>query len=366
MVEKMVKWFFLWFFIVATSSLSFAQKFVYQAGIHSFFNNNEFIGSEVKTSQTMAGVHFVPQLGLSFQEKHRIFVGADAMQEFGSDKAIDFFDPIAYYQFDSQPFIFYMGAFPRKPLLDNYPRMFFQDSIHNCRPIMNGIFWEFRSKKDDYLNVWLDWTSRQTEKRRENFFMGWSGKYQLGVVYGQHIGYMFHFAGRMNPPVHEPVHDNGLMLTSLGIDLAKKANFEKLELNAGYSVGLDRNRGDDDGWHRSRGFLSELKVEYRGIGLLNTFYSGQGQQFFYNQFQNQLYWGDQAYRATSYDRADLYVYFIKTHVACVKLIYSFHFLENKMFHEQALYATFDLNNLPQKKAGNYQRFWSKWFKTIDN
>jgi len=25
-----------------------------------------------------------------------------------------------------------------------------------------------------------------------------------------------------------------------------------------------------------------------------------------------------------------------------------------------------LNNLPKKKTGNYQRFWSKWFKTIDN
>jgi len=247
-------------------------------------------------------------------------------------------------------------------LLDNYPRMFFQDSIRNCRPIMTGIFWEFRSKKDDHMNVWLDWTSRQTDERRETFFMGWSGKYQLGVIYGQHFGYMFHFAGRMNPPLPEPVHDNGLILTSIGIDLAKKANFEKLELNAGYSVGLDRNRGSDEGWRRSRGFLSELKVEYRGIGLLNTFYSGQGQQTFYNKYQNQLYWGDQAYRASKYDRADLYVYFVKNHVASVKLIYSFHFLENKMFHEQALYATFNIDNLKKRKLEKYQRFWSNWFK----
>ena len=358
----MKKWFFAGLLIWASAIVSFAQEFVYQAGVHSFFNNNEFIGSEVKTSQTMAGVHFVPQLGLSFQEKHRIFAGIDAMKEFGSDRAVDFYDPVAYYQFDSRPFVFYMGAFPRKPLLENYPRMFFQDSVRNIRPILNGIFWEYRSPKDDYMNVWLDWTSRQSDTRRETFFMGWSGKYQLGVLYAQHFGYMFHFAGRMIQTVHEPVHDNGLMLTSIGIDLAKKANFEKLELNGGFSAGLDRDRGSDDGWRRSRGFLSELKVEYRGIGLLNTLYSGQGQQFFYNRHPQGLYWGDQTYRASKYDRADLYMYFIKNHAASVKLIYSFHFLENKLFHEQSLYAVFDLDNLKKKNPENYQRFWSKWFK----
>ena len=362
----MKKCLFLYLLMAATTCLSFAQKFVYQAGVHSFFNNNEFTGSEVKNSQTFAGVHFVPQLGLSFQEKHRIFAGFDAMREFGSERAIDIIDPVAYYQFDSQPFVFYMGAFPRKPLLDNYPRMFFQDSIRLFRPIINGFFWELRSQKDNYFNVWLDWTGRQSEQRRESFFMGYSGRYQLGMVYVQHFGYMFHFAASMNPVIPEPVHDNGVMLTSIGLDLAKKADFEKLELNAGYSIGLDRNRGNDEGWRRSNGFLSELKVEYRGIGLLHTLYRGKGQQTFYNTFQNQLYWGDQAYRTEKYNRTDAYLYFIKNHVASVKFIYSFHFLEKKMFHEQSLYACFDLDNLSKKKHEPYKRFWSRWFEGIEN
>jgi hypothetical protein len=310
----------------------------------------------------MAGVHFVPQVGLSYQKNHRFFVGIDALHEFGSEKAIGYHNPVAYYQFDGKPFVFYMGAFPRNPLLDKYPRMFFQDSVLNYRPLINGLFWEYRSKKDDYFNVWLDWTGRQSEERRETFFMAWSGRYNQGIFYAQHFLYMFHFAGRMNPPVPEPVHDNGLILTSAGIDLAAKANFEKLELNIGWSVGLDRNRKSGEGWKKPQGILSELKVEYRGVGLLNTLYTGDGQQSFYSRFQNQLYWGDAAYRASKYDRADFYVNFIKTGAATVKLIYTLHILENKMFHEQSLYATIDMDNFRKKNPEKYKRFWSEWFK----
>jgi hypothetical protein len=238
--------------------------------------------------------------------------------------------------------------------------MFFQDSILNCRPVINGLFWEYRSPKDNYMNVWLDWTGRQTEKHRETFFMGWSGKYKIGVIYAQHLGYMYHFAGRMNPPVPEPVHDNGLLLTSIGIDLSEKFDFEKMEINAGYSVALEQDRGNSSGWLRSQGLLSELKCEYKGMGILNTLYAGEKQQQFHHLY-SQLYWGDQAYRTQKYNRTDLYLYFIRNHFISIKLIYAIHVLEKQMFHEQLLYATFNFDNLPKRKSENYRRFWSNWF-----
>ena len=327
----------------------FAQDFVWQVGIHSFFNNNEFSGSSVKNSQTMAGVRFAPQIGFSYDEKHRAFVGIDALHEFGRLKAVDDFAPIAYYNFDGEQFVFYMGAFPRKPLLNDYPRMFFQDSVNNYRPVMNGLFWEYRTKKDNHINVWLDWTGRQTHKNRETFFMGWSGKYSHGIFYGKQFGYMFHFAKTMSPLASEHVNDNGLILTSVGIDFAEKTGFEKLEINVGWSVGFERDRGTTDGWQNPNGFLSELKVEYRNIGLFNTVYLGQRQQIRYNLHKNNLYWGDQTYRLSKYNRTDFYYSFIKNRAVNVKLIYSLHFHEQKMFHEQSLYAIFDLDNLSGKK-----------------
>ena len=337
------------FFSILTAPCD-AQDFLWQAGVRSFFNNTEFSKSAVKTDQTMTGVHFAPLIGLGYQENHRIFVGINAVHEFGSQTPVEYRFPIACYQFEGEKYLFYMGAFPRKTLIDNYPRMFFQDSISNYRPVINGLFWEFRSQKDDYFNVWLDWTGRQSFDVREAFFMGWSGRYNRGMFYGQQFFYMFHYAGSLNRAIPEPVQDNGLILTSLGIDLTEKTMFEKLDVNIGWSVGLDRDRGSADGWITPHGFLSEIRAEYKNIGIFNTLYVGQGQQSLYKQHQNRLYWGDPTYRVSKYNRADVYVNFVKNPVVSVKLIYSLHFMENKMFHEQSLYATFDLDNFRFKNS----------------
>jgi len=349
--------------LLQVSISAFSQELLWKAGVHSFFDNKEFAGSEVESSGTMAGTHVVPQIGLGFEGKHRIFVGVNVMHEFGSDKAIDYYDPIAYYEYDGKPFRFYMGAFPRKPVLDNYPRLFFQDSIANYRPTMTGFFWELYNK-DDYFNIWMDWTSRQTQTRRETFFMGWSGKYNHGIFYGQHLAYMFHFAGTAND-LFEPVQDNGLFLTSLGVDFSRKTDFEKLEINAGWALGLEKDRGvDDKGWNPRNGFLSEIKAEYKGLGLFNTFYKGDGKQISYDRFGSALYWGSPVYQLKQYDRLDGYIYFVKNSTVEVKFIYSLHFAEGNTFHEQALYATFNLDNLKKKPQKPYEYLWSNWFSSM--
>ena len=348
----------LFFLVLLTGFFTLSsQEFIWKADVNSFFDNMEFSKSNVQNSQTMAGVHVSPEVGVSWKKDHRLLVGVDVMHEFGSKDIIDYYDLIAYYEYDGKPFRFYMGAFPRKMVLDRYPRMFFQDSINNYRPTINGLFWELRSEKN-YLNVWLDWTSRQTEERHEAFFMGWSGKYNLGIFYGQHFGYMFHFAGRMN--VQEPVYDNGLTLTSLGVDLSHRWGFEKLEANVGWSVGLDRNR-KLGGWHIAHGLLSEVKVEYKGLGLFNTYYRGNSQQYFYDVYSNELYWGDKIYRSKEYNRTDLYIQFFKTKVVNVKLMYSLHFTEQRLYNEQSLHASFNMDNFRKKDDKPYIYIWSNWF-----
>jgi hypothetical protein len=336
-----------------------AQDFVWKVGVHSFFDNTEFSNCLVQTSQTMAGVHFAPETGLRWNQKHRISVGTDLMYEFGSDKIIDYSDPIVYYEYTGNPFRFYMGAIPRQFVLDKYPRMFFQDSIRNYRPVITGLLWEYRQEENS-AGIWLDWTGRQTHTQHEAFFMGWSGKYNLHVLYAQHFGYMFHLASVKQPVIPEAVHDNGLVLTSLGIDLAAISDFNQLEVNAGWTVGLDRDRGVNL-WNKQQGFLSEVKIEYRGLGLFNTYYKGESQQVFYGEHGNNLYWGDPVYRSSEYDRLDGYVLFLNTGVVQLKFVYSLHFLEHQLFHEQAFYATFDLDNLNNpKKTKPYRHIWDNW------
>ena len=53
-----------------------AQQKVWRVGVNSFFNNTEFGHSELQMPQTMAGVHLAPEIGLSWDSIHRVFVGS--------------------------------------------------------------------------------------------------------------------------------------------------------------------------------------------------------------------------------------------------------------------------------------------------
>jgi hypothetical protein len=353
---------FCWFFFSASNTLS-AQDILLKLSTRSFFDNTEYASSPLQTSQTMAGVHLTPEVGINWNSKHRVFVGADVMREFGTDKTISSYDPIIYYEYKGSPFRFYMGAFPRRSILDKYPRMFFQDSIANYCPVINGFFWEFSNYKHlSYANIWLDWTGRQTREQRESFFMGWSVRYNWKIFYLQHWGYMFHYALLKEAAVDMPLHDNGLLLTSLGIDLTAKSKWDKLEVNIGWSVGLDRNRQINI-WNKPQGLLSEIKLEYRGLGFFNTYYKGEGQQIYYADHGGALYWGDPVYRAKEYDRLDFNIHFFKTNVVKLRFTYSFHYLEKQLYHEQALYATFDITNLKTgKKEKDYRYLWDNWLR----
>jgi hypothetical protein len=214
------------------------------------------------------------------------------------------------------------------------------------------MFWEYYSKKGDFLNAWLDWTGRQSFTKREAFFMGWSGRYNWTILYGQHFGYMYHFASVSDPDNHTAVIDNGRMWTAVGVDLSSKTFFDELDINVGWAIGLERDRGNGEGWKRPQGVLSQVRIEYRGFGLFNTYYQGGAQGKFYDQHGSQLYWNDRLYRTTSYDRLDGYFYFLKTDVVTLKLIYSLHFLEGEMFHEQQFYATFDLDAITLKRKSD--------------
>jgi hypothetical protein len=336
-------WILVSFFLVLASD-AFSQEKNWRLDMFSFFDNTEFGRSSVKIPQTMAGVIVAPEAGVVWDTLNKVNIGVNLLHEFGSPKAIDRFYPTAYYESYRGPLRFIMGAFPRSRALENYPRLFFQDSISYYRPNLNGIFSEYR-KDENYFNVWLDWTGRQSKTLNEEFFIGFSGKYKTGVFYVQHFGAMFHYAGKMDPVVEEPLHDNLLFLTSAGIDLSGKTFFSKLEANVGWAVRLERSRADNSGWIKSNGFLMETRVEYKWFGLFNTFYKGDNMMHYYSELGNKLYWGDPAYRSKTSDRADFYISFLQTRTVDLDLTYSLTFMEDRMYHEQMLKLIVNLNSL---------------------
>ncbi len=323
---------------------AFTQDLIWKAKIFSFFDNTEFGKSEYKIPRTMSGIQLAPEIGLRWDSVHIIGAGLNLLHEFGSSDPAGKLYLTAYYEFSNRPYRFLMGAFPRDKILENYPRIFFQDSVSYYRPNINGIFWEMHSGKN-YLNLWLDWTSQISETVRETFFAGFSGRYNAGIFYIQHFDYMYHYAKDLDPVVEKGIYDNGIILTSAGIDLTGKTFPDVLDINAGWAAGIERDRAGGSGWLINNGMLIETRIGYKIIGIFNSFYLGEGQMSFYDDHSNKLYWGDPIYRAGNYNRSDIYINFIRNKKVNLNLTYSLHFAEGRMYHEQMLKASVNLNNL---------------------
>jgi len=353
---------FTFLFAFSLTSVCLTQTKIWQVELTPFFDNTEFAASPVTHDQTMAGTCLNPTIGLAFDSINRIMGGVSLLQELGSKNAIDQCIPIAYYAYEGKPFTFYMGAFPRKFAVEDYPKVFFQDSIAFYRPIMTGLSWKV-SKNKNYFDVWLDWTGRQSTTQRETFFMGLNGRLQKDVFYLQHYGDWMHYAKTIDPPIGQFIHDNGLFLTSVGLDLTKKTNLDKLDINAGWLFGLERDRGTTN-WLGHNGLMIDATIEYKGIGLKNTFYSGDKQMTFYSEEGNKLYWGDPVYRLNFYNRTDIFIKFFESDRVKTKFVYSLHVSEDRsfnerVFNEQALYVTVDLNNYKPKSDKKYSYLWSQ-------
>ncbi len=333
----------LFLLVCIITAKGMSQELIWHAGMDSFFDNTEFSGSEYKISQTMAGIVIAPEAGLRWDTVHSIIAGLSLLHEFGSNETVDRVYPTAYYEFSRNPVRFIMGSFPRAIALEKYPRVFFQDSVNYYRPNINGIFFEV-VKRQDYLNVWLDWTGRKSVDVREAFFAGLSGNLSRGLFFARGFGYMYHFAGKMDPVVDEALHDNLLLQASAGLDFSGLTPFDRLEAGVGWVMGLERARADNTGWVSMPGIVIEARAEYKFAGVSSLLYRGRGLMYFYNDHGNELYWGDPVYRAKTYNRTDLYLSFLRERTVNLELTYSIHFMESSLYHEQLLKVRVNLGS----------------------
>jgi hypothetical protein len=318
-----------------------SQEAVVNIGVHSFFDNSEFGAHGVKPSRTEAGIQLGGQAGFRWDTTSAVFFGLSGIHEYGSKTAFMATEPIVYYSAHKKYLRYFIGAFPRKETIGNYPRMFFRDSITNYRTVLNGVFYELR-REGAFMNAWLDWTGHPTTEERETFFVGWSAAWNYRRFHIRLFGYLFHYAFRNNPNVHDPLHDNALQLLSAGFDLTGLVPIDELDLRVGHCMGLERNR-DIGRWHTPQGFLAELQLGHYGFGIVNSCYLGDPQQVF-PENGSKLYWGDPVYRQRIYNRTDFSYTFARLQYVRVAITYSLHAGEHTVDHEQMLHLYVDLDN----------------------
>lgn len=337
------------FIFLFVQFFSFAQELEWKTGLNYFFDNTEYEKSSLTQDQTMNGVHFSPELGMSWDSMHAVFGGVDALKISGTKSFTDKVDLTAYYQYQSQHVKFLAGAFHRADLLSNYSDFFFQDSVLNFRPIMQGIYLRVGNKKAFY-NLWLDWVSHQTDVEREAFYVGSSAHKSFGLLFADFQSYMFHYANvnPTNPAYH--VCDNALGHLSLGVSYSNNLGLDTLLFAVGALGGFERDRGMGDDGYTPIGAVLRANVEYRGFGLKNTLYVGDPRMSMYNKYGGNFYWSNPFYRSKSYFQSKLYVNVLRNTWVNGQFGVNLHFSEQKLFFEQSFSAIVSLNSLTKSKG----------------
>ncbi|CAN5919109.1 hypothetical protein BH24BAC1_BH24BAC1_16120 [soil metagenome] len=306
-------------------------------GVHGFTDNREYAPSG-RFSQTIFGIRVAPEVGFLVDSVHRVRVGINALHEFGSRPFVTEVVPVAYYQYTDRRWDFFIGAFPRFGLLDDYPRALLIDTLHYYRPNVEGMLAKAKHGLG-WQTVWIDWTSRQTDVDRETFLFGLSGLVRRGIVYSSHYAYMFHNAGPGIPIPGDNVQDNGAALFRLGLDLSRKTILDSLTVSGGGMMSFERLRNVTD-WQTPTGLLLDLHAQYRRFGVANTFYAGQGHNLIY---------GDPFYTAKRYNRVDLSWAPILLRNIEGRFVFTFHFVEGVVDNQQAFLLRYRVSG-PGRRA----------------
>lgn len=347
-------------FSVQVSAQMFQPE--WSVNMYGFADNREY-NSSYQIPQSMLGVWLAPEVGLRFDSVHHVRVGVGLLREFGSPKEwLDQADYAAYYLYDAKPFKFYMGVFPGRELLADYPAVMLYDSISNYHQNLGGIYWSIYQNKWNF-DLWLDWDGRQTSDNRERFIVGLKAKVQPNIFYASVQAYMRHYAGTTSG---DDLYDNMMARVCAGISWGGNSILDSLNVNVGGVFGYSRHRAIDER-HKPVGLLSEVTLEKFGIGVKNSFYTGDEQQAMYSKpdIGGKLYLGDPYYRNRTYNRTDFYINFIETGRVSARFVYSLHAAEKELSHQQQFFL---LINLDSNKKDAYpksnRRTLASWFKSV--
>jgi hypothetical protein len=307
------------------------QEMEWAAGFDGFLDNREYQNS-VQYAQTIFGARTWLELGGNIDQIHRLRAGFNYMCEFGSTYNAIKPSPVLYYQLHYNQVNFYIGAFPRRDLLD-FPLALLTDTINYYRPEMEGIYLSYNAGRWGYENVFIDWTSKKTSTDLEQYVFGFSGRLNYSILYLTHHALNGHYArpDTVSPDFHR--RDNGGYNVNLGVDLSNLTFFDTMNISGGVLVSLDRIRVVYNGWETSAGFLAQAHLGYRSVGLKGTYYRGQGNEFLY---------GDSFYKAEEYGRLDIFWQPFRRKNVQGKIVFSLHFIEQSVKYSQQVLISVNL------------------------
>ena len=301
-----------------------AQKFEYQVLFEGITDNREYF-NPIAIPQTIMGSRGAFEIGAEI-DGHRIRGGLSELFEFGTD--LDFQKPklTIYYQFADEKREFLFGAFPRAGKI-NFPLAMLTDTLLYYRPNIEGLFYE-SSWDWGKENIFIDWTSRQTDHNRENFLVGFSGELFHKNLFLENYILLFHNAGPKLDIPGDHIKDYLGFAVRAGIRTSENSQF-KGHLKAGILGSSYRERSVTDGFINAFSLFAEAKGRFKNYGIQMVLSSGGSHKFAF---------GDLFYRAKNYMRSDLNWYFVNHKNIKGRITYSFHFVDWEDIDQQQQFS----------------------------
>lgn len=288
--------------VMMTTNNLFGQKPIWNVDFLTEFDNREYGGENpIARSQTIFGSRLTPQLGVEWG-KNKLVAGTNVIFEFGADPFEVNPDLLLYYNYDSEKYKAYVGAFPRTKMLGQFSTAFFNDSIRFFDNNLEGFMLQYTGKRG-FFELGLDWNSRQASEVREKFMIYSAGQINRGLFYAGYALTVYHHAGSAEV---DGVVDNILVQPYVGVNLSHKTFLDSLNIQGGYLQAMQNDRRYEGKYVRPGGAVIDITVEKYGFGIYNSLYLGKGIMPYYMYYGTGLYSGDPFYRTDKYNRLEVY------------------------------------------------------------
>lgn len=314
---------------------SFGQEAIWKAGFYGFFDNREYF-NPYAAPQSILGSRIFAEGGFKIYQYNEFGAGVDYLFEFGSEPNAANIKPILYYHHLNGSKELYMGAFPRRDLIET-PNVLLNDTFNYYRPNIEGIYLKF-SAPWGYQTAFLDWTSRQTLEAHETFIVSTTSRVNKGAFFSTLNFLMYHFAGTAAEGPSK-IRDNGGLTLNIGADLSKHTFLDSLSVSTGLVGSYDRQRGEYD-LRYAIGSKTDIYLQYNNFGVRSMMYLGQGQD---------LMVGDKMYLSPIYNRTDLIYNVFSRGKVKGAIEFSLHFLPSKTDFSQKFTIYLDISGSKKLK-----------------
>ena len=284
-------------------------KLKLEADFTTLFDNTEYASMRGVSSGTLFGARLTPKVGIEWQYRNQLMVGADLYQDFGHDKFLSDAKLQLYYAFQDYNAKVYAGIFPRSAMKGLRSPLFFDPAYCYYNNSIAGVLARYDdSTSPSYVEFAMDYTGMRSFDTRESFAIMSSGIHSLNaqfingrIAYGYDF-YMGHYAKDYNPDTIDGVVDNILLTPYIELECRNFGvligeEWMHLTVRLSYVQSLQRDRINENKWEHPFGGELFINFEWNGLELSNRLYVGKGSLLtYYNRYGSDVYHGMPLYR----------------------------------------------------------------------